>query len=145
MAGELVHYFQTRFSKGLLIAVLFGVPLTAVGITTTQLGGPREIELGAALLLAGCCVILGLGHLWAAVRMHDRVSGLLAIAGLSLIVTLGWSALYALGQYGLIGAIDIPFMVHWHGAINAVGAAMCGLLGWHLIVTRAKNSMSAQP
>jgi YndJ-like protein len=145
MAGELVHYFRSRFSKRLLIAVLFGVPLTAVGITTTQLGGPREIELGAALLLAGCCVILGFGHLWAAARMHDRASGLLAIAGLSLIVALGWSALYAMGQYGLIAQIDIPFMVHWHGAINAVGAAMCGLFGWHLIVTRAKNSMSTQP
>ena len=53
-------------------------------------------------------------------------------------VALGWSAIYAAGQYGLIARIEIPFMVHWHGAINAAGAALCGLFAWHLVITKTK-------
>jgi hypothetical protein len=29
-------------------------------------------------------------------------------------------------------------MVTWHGSVNALGFAFCGLLGWHFLATRAK-------
>ena len=138
MAGELVRYRRDWASKGLLLAVLLGVPLVAIGISTTQLGGPREIELSAALLLASTGIVLGMGNLQVGYRLKHFSGGLLVLSGLSLIVALSWSALYAAGQYGLIDRINIPFMVHWHGAINAAGAALCGLFGWHLLLTKTK-------
>lgn len=143
MAGALVHDRPTRLDRALLVGVLAGVPLVAVGITTTQLGGPREVELLAALLLAGVGVVLGIENLRAAVRLGHLPGGLLAVSGLSLIVALGWSALYAAGQYGIIEKLSVPFMVHWHGVINAVGAALCGLFGWHLLVTKRSLALRA--
>jgi hypothetical protein len=145
MAGELVRERRDRTSKALLIAVLVGVPLVAIGIASTQLGGPREIEFSAALLLATTGIALGAANLRTAFRWRNFVGGLLAISGVSLIVALGWSAVYAAGQYGLIERINIPFMVHWHGAINAVGAALCGLFGWHLVITRATKPEAIHP
>ena len=138
MAGALVRQRRDDLSKGVLLAVLAGVPLVAIGITTTQIGGPREIELLAAVLLAGAGIALGVFHVRLGLRVRHLVGLLLAISGVSLVVALGWSALYAAGQYGLIPRIEIPFMVHWHGVINAAGAALCGLFGWHLVITRKK-------
>lgn len=136
MAGALVRQRRDQWSKFVLLAVLIGVPLVALGITTTQIGGPREFELAAAIVLAGAGITLGAIHMRLGWNMRRLVGVLMSISGLSLIVALGWSALYASGQYGLIPRIEIPFMVHWHGAINAVGAALCGLFAWHLIITK---------
>lgn len=143
MAGALVRHRRDEVSKGVLLAVLAGVPLVAIGITTTQIGGPREIELVAVGLLASAGIALGVFHVLLGLSMRHRVGWLMAISGLSLVVALGWSALYATGQYGLIPRIEIPFMVHWHGAINAAGAALCGLFGWHLVITRSKNPLTS--
>lgn len=139
MAGALVRQRRDDLSKGVLLAVLAGVPLVAIGITTTQIGGPREVELLAAGLLAIAGIALGVFHLRLGLSMRHLVGLLMAVSGLSLVVALGWSAVYAAGQYGLIPRIDIPFMVHWHGAINAAGAALCGLFGWHLVITHKNN------
>lgn len=140
MAGELARARPSRWTRGLLLAILIGVPLVAIGITTTQLGGPREIELLSAFVLAGAGIVLGCGQIKLATQNPLLVSGFLTVSGLSLIVALGWSVVYASGQYGLIERVEIPFMVHWHGAINAAGAALCGLFGWHLVLTRKTSS-----
>ncbi len=145
LAGELVRERRGKVSKLLLVAVVVGVPLVALGITATQLGGPREIEFLTALLLATAGVGVGAGTLGAALHRKNLVGVLLAISGVSLVVGLSWSALYAAGQYGLIGPIHIPLMVHWHGVINAAGAALCGLFGWHLVITRAKTQQAIEP
>ncbi len=139
MAGALVRHRRDEWSKGLLLAALIGVPLVALGITTTQIGGPREIELAAAGFLAAAGIGLGLFHLRLGFSMRHVVGLLMIVSGLSLVAALGWSALYAAGQYGLIPCIEIPFMVHWHGAINAAGAALCGLFGWHLVITKRQS------
>jgi YndJ-like protein len=135
MAGALVRHRRDEQSKEVLLAVLAGVPLTAIGITATQIGGPREIELLAAGLLAAAGIALGFYHVRLGLAMRRFTGLLMAVSGFSLVTALGWSALYAAGQYGLIPRIEIPFMVHWHGAINAVGAALCGLFAWHLVIT----------
>jgi len=139
MAGELVRYRPSQVNRWLLIAVLLGVPAVALGITTTQLGGPREIELLAALLMAVTGISLGIGNLRVAFRRRQLAGALLAISGMSLIVALGWSIIYATGPYGLIARLDVPFMVHWHGVINAAGAILCGLFGWHLLLTQSEK------
>ena len=36
--------------------------------------------------------------------------------------------------YTLAVEVSIPMMVDWHGAVNALGFALCGLLGWHVAV-----------
>jgi hypothetical protein len=138
MAGALVHHEPSKINKGLLLGVLIGVPLVALGISATQLGGPREIELLSAVFLAAVGIVLGIENLRTAIHLRHLAGGLLAVSGLSLVVALGWSGLYAAGQYGVINKLNVPFMVHWHGIVNAAGAALCGLFGWHLLVTKQK-------
>jgi hypothetical protein len=115
------------------------VPLVAVGIATTQLGGPKVVEFLAAATLALTGIILGVQTIRIAGEFTGLIRGLLWIAGCSLIVALSWSGIYAAGQYGAIERWNIPFMVHTHGVINAVGVALCGLFGWHLVLTARKN------
>jgi YndJ-like protein len=138
IASQLVRLTNTALTRAVEVSVIATVPLVAVGITMSQLGGPRVVELSAAWLLAAAGAVLGVALVAAARRLPTAPSVLLGVSGLSLLFALGWSGLYAAGQAGLLPGVSIPFMVTWHGAINALGFAFCGLLGWHFLATRAK-------
>ena len=145
LAGAMVRFHPDRISRATLFGVLAGVPFVALGITTTQLGGPKEIEFLAAGMLAITGITLGVQTIRIAGQFAGFIRGLLLIAGFSMIVALSWSGIYAAGQYGVIERWNIPFMVHSHGIINAVGVALCGLFGWHLVITAGKKLPAGQP
>ncbi len=44
---------------------------------------------------------------------------------------------WALGQHTAIRALTIPQMAQVHGSLNALGFAVCGLLGWRLHAARS--------
>jgi hypothetical protein len=141
LTGQLLKVRQDRLASGLLFGVVASVPLVAIGITVTQLGGPREVELVAAFLLAGLGIVLG-GTLFLTALQSEGISRwLLSISGLSLLIALVWSAVYAAGQYGLIPGVTIPQMTYLHGAVNSLGFAFCGLLGWHLRYVQKPDSI----
>ena len=84
--------------------LIAGVPLVALGITFS-----RVLEILAVLLLAS--------------------SVLLALSALASIATMLLAAGYAGGS--IVGlALTIPQMVLAHGAVNAFGLVLCGLLAW---------------
>jgi hypothetical protein len=59
---------------------------------------------------------------------------LLASAGLALPVGMVLAMVYTWGRHSGLPWIDIPQMLPYHGAVNALGFALPGLLGWNLAV-----------
>lgn len=112
--------------------VIFGVAMLAIGITISQLA--PIIELVAAILFAfsmlSCAMLLLL-------VVMPTINGLirqllLQISGASLIISMLLAIGYAIGHYSGMAWISIPNMVQFHGWLNAVGFAGCGLLSWVL-------------
>jgi hypothetical protein len=106
--------------------VIFGVPLVALGITFL-----RALEVGAALLLTTSLVILAFLIIFVVVPglRQPAAQTLLVISAAATVVTMLLAAGYAAG--GLVGvSITIPQMVVAHGAVNAFGLVLCGLLAW---------------
>ncbi len=102
-------------------AVTFATPLLAAGITYSPL-----LELLAAFFLASglvCLAVLVLAHFGA-----TRI--LLLVSSVSLIVSMGFAACYAVGEYLERGLFDIPLMTKTHGYLNAFGFALCGTLAF---------------
>ncbi|MEO7913206.1 MAG: YndJ family transporter [Roseiflexaceae bacterium] len=115
-----------RIFRLVAAGLIAGVPLVALGITFSRL-----LELLAVLLLASS--VLGLALLTLVVivsglaRYAARV--LLAISALASIATMLLAVGYAGGS--MLGfALTIPQMVLSHGAVNAFGLVLCGLLAW---------------
>jgi YndJ-like protein len=108
--------------------MIAGVPLVALGITFS-----RVLEILAVLLLTSSVLALALLTLVAVVpRLARRdARALLVISALASVVTMLLAAGYAGGStVGL--ALTIPQMVLAHGAVNAFGLVLCGLLAWTL-------------
>lgn len=116
----------------LIKAILIGVILTAIGITTTQLGFSIFIEMAASMFMAiasfsvGCVWILR-GHVEKrTVRILWLSGGFCLMCGMTL--ALG----YALRPVLLVDWLTIPFMQALHGSLNALGFGSLTLIGWSL-------------
>jgi hypothetical protein len=108
--------------------MIAGVPLVALGITFS-----RVLEILAVLLLVSSVLALALLTLIAVVPQLTRraAQALLAISALASVATMLLAAGYAGGS--MVGlALTIPQMVVAHGALNAFGLVLCGLLAWTL-------------
>lgn len=117
-----------------VLGVVLGVPLTAVGITLSQVGLGTGIETASAWLTAAA-------GLWTAVlylrlaqdsrhRSIVRVLWIVTFAAL----TAGMILAAAYGSRGVIELewLTIPWMRAVHGSVNSFGFALAGLLGWRL-------------
>jgi hypothetical protein len=117
-----------RIFRVVAAGIIAGVPLVALGITFS-----RELELLAVLLLASSVLGLAVLTLTAIVpRLTRRAARrLLAISALSSIATMLLATGYVGGSIVGLG-LTIPQMVLAHGAVNAFGLVLCGLLAWTL-------------
>jgi len=110
----------------LAAGLIAGVPLVALGITFS-----RVLEILAVLLLVSSVLAFALLTLLALVPQLVRRAArvLLVISALASVATMLLAAGYAGGSFvGL--ALTIPQMVVAHGAVNAFGLVLCGLLAW---------------
>ncbi len=129
LAGRRLHIGTPRAQGNFrLVAagVIAGVPLVALGITFS-----RELEILAVLLLTSSVLALALLTLVAVVPQLARRSArvLLALSALASVATMLLAAGYVGGS--IVGlALTIPQMVLAHGAVNAFGLVLCGLLAW---------------
>ncbi len=60
---------------------------------------------------------------------------LLGAAAISLLVGMTLVGVYTVGEYTGQSWLLIPEMARFHGTVNALGFALCGLLGWTLGLT----------
>lgn len=132
LCGLVVKEKPGRLATTAVFGVVGGVPLTAVGITLSQLGVGFAVELisawitaAAGLLTAGLYLGLALdGQYQPTARVFWGVTAACLTVGMVLAATYG--------SRQLVGVewLTIPWMRALHGTANSVGFALAGLLGW---------------
>ncbi len=124
---------NNNWAKTAAYAVLFGVVLTATGITTTQLSFPHWIETFAGVCMAFAATFAGIFFI--KISRSEAIKPLTArlwlAGGSCLFGTMLLALLYALRPVFPISWLGIPFMQAVHGSFNALGFGTLMLLGWH--------------
>jgi len=132
VTGLLARKFSTAWTTATVWGVIVGVPLVAAGITLSALG-VKYVELAAAWLMA----LSGIAVAVLQLRLSGFAAGrpqafLWIISGLSLLFGMLLAVIYALGMATGREWLDIPQMLPYHGAVNALGFALPALLAWNL-------------
>lgn len=112
--------------------VLSGVILTAIGITTTQLGYSHFIETLAGVWMAMAAFLVGFtfllrGYFYEKIML---VRVLWMTGGSCLMLGMTLAFFYALRHIIVIDWLTIPNMQAIHGSLNALGFGTLMLLGW---------------
>jgi hypothetical protein len=133
-AGLCGQLMPGRVSNLTSLGVLAGVPLVAIGITSTRYNGPALVEVLAVMVMAGA----GIGTAWLHLRLAERAGPvaervLWSIAGASLLFGMGLAALYGMRFYTSTDCwLNIPWMRALHGTANVFGFGLASLAGWFL-------------
>jgi hypothetical protein len=119
---------------GLMISPAF----VALGITYWLV-----LESIAAIVLALCLIILAALCLLCVIptvkELRPRL--LISLSALSVLATMGFAVVYALGRLTGAWAISIPTMVQFHGWVNGIGFGLAGLVGWNMIAAASPDEM----
>ncbi|MEP7340544.1 MAG: YndJ family protein [Acidobacteriota bacterium] len=107
--------------------VIAGPPLVAAGITLS-----RGVEVFSAVVLALSLFVLALLMLFVVVpKLKPRLARLLlSLSAISVMVTMLFACLYAMGRFTGSAIVTLPLMAQVHGVSNALGFVFCGLLAW---------------
>jgi uncharacterized protein (UPF0548 family) len=131
-----VHYIYA----GAAALVLAGWTARAVPIALTAAAPPIVaigFVTGSAIPQVGGAVLMTLG-VWATATVQLGASldrsrrrsprALLAVSGVSIWVPMVLAVAWAAGQHWSVPILSIPDMARTHGAVNATGFVLCGLL-----------------
>ena len=168
VAGLAGRQLPGTFSRLVTAGVTIGVPLVAVGITTTQLGGTPLVETLSAWVTATAAIGTAVLLLKLVRTTHVPLAAkvLWSISAVSLSAAMLLAALYGartwlekipefwqilplpledplkdpLVEKDNIDVI-IDWMRAWHGTANAIGFALCSCLGW----TIAERGSASEP
>jgi hypothetical protein len=118
-------------ARAIGVLVVVSVPLVAVGITSTQLGGPPVVETAAALLMSLGGLLAAVLQWRAAASVEPDLSrALLRVSSVSLAIAMVFSTLYGLRHFGVAPGLDIPWMRVLHGTTNVFGFALPAVAAW---------------
>jgi hypothetical protein len=121
--GRVCDGISARFAE---CGVVVGVPAVAIGIAFSPI-----LEWLAASVLAVMCIIVAMLEFELGLRSEQGPARWLWLTSApSLCVAMLLASVYAAGEYWGVKWLTIPEMLPTHGAINAVGFAMCGLAAW---------------
>ena len=129
VTGILLQDEKSGFARIGGIGALVGIPLVAIGITATKLGWGTSLEVVAAWVLGGSGLIVSWLLLRQALGSGSYVRVLWLIAGASLAGSMVLAILYGSRPFLRVAWLDIPHMRALHGTANALGFALCGLVG----------------
>lgn len=127
LAGLAQHFSPSVFGKINVWMVLLGVPLTALGITATQLAWGVELEIFAGVFMSAAGLLTALRMVGLATR---SINFWLLAAGVVLFFTMLLSAGYALRPVFPLDFLNINWMRAVHGSLNALVAVPMGLWGF---------------
>ncbi|HWQ32640.1 MAG TPA: YndJ family protein [Blastocatellia bacterium] len=132
MTGLAARHTKSALSRAAACGVIAGVPLTALGITTTQLGFGHLFESLAAVLTAAAGMLTAWLHFRLARQSeYSRLARVLwSVAACSLVFGMMLAVCYGLRFYIPAAWPDIAWMRALHGSANALGTGLCGLFAW---------------
>lgn len=108
--------------------VVVGVPAVAAGIAFSPL-----VEWLAASLLAGACTLVAVLEVRLALQTpHSLARYLWLISGSSLVAAMILAGVYAAGEFFEVRWLSIPQMLPTHGALNALGFGVLGIVAWQV-------------
>lgn len=90
---------------------------------------------------------LGLAISFLAALRGVRVDGakfLIGLAAVSVVFSMVYAMIWAVGEYPLHPLVGIPTMAVIHGGVNALGFAFCGLAGWTSSLREEREGASQQ-
>jgi YndJ-like protein len=118
--------------KTTIWSVIIGAVLTALGITTTQLGLPHFIETIAAVWMALSGVLSGFIFIRFSFKEKGLTQKLWFLGGFCLLLGMILAFCYAIRPLYPISILTIPFMQAVHGSLNALGFGTLTLVGFGL-------------
>jgi len=120
---------ETRWSRPLgaaLMSVVVGPALLGAAF----LVGPK-VKLAAVILIVVGQFGLATGMVRVALGTENPVGRLMLLLSSGCVVAgMALAASWALGEYPLQPFVDLGRMERVHGALNALGFGICGLIGW---------------
>ena len=129
VAGILLQDEKGLFARIAGIGTIVGIPLVAIGITATQMQWGHPLETLSAWVLGGSGLIVAYLLVRQALKSGPYVRVLWSIAGVSLGASMVLAILYGSRPFMEVSWLDIPHMRALHGTANALGFALCGLVG----------------
>ncbi len=139
IAAFALKNIKSRWRNRIGWLVILGIPLVAIGITTTHLNLPVCIEVAAVTIMVLGGFITGLLHCFLGwENRHQNYGKLWLIAGIALMIGMALAAGYGWRHVYLIPALSIPWMYAVHGTLNAIGFALPAVLGWAFYSKDAK-------
>ena len=127
------HTARTKLFQAATIGIILGVPLVAIGITSSQLNLPFWVETLSVTVLASSAFVMSFGHLsWSFVhagllRWLFAIAGLALAGGMILALIYGWREVY------LVNWATIPAMYAIHGTLNSWGFCLPAFIGWKIL------------
>ena len=119
-----------RLFRAVAVGVLAGPGMLAAGFVI----GPR-LKLAAALLLVSSEIGLASFFLAALKAMRPRLAqAFVALSAASVLFAMVFAGIWAIGEFPLQPFVHLAQMAKLHGAANALGFTVCGLLGWTISV-----------
>ncbi len=120
---------ETRWSKP-LGAALAGVVVGPGLLGLAFLVGPK-VKLAAVMLIVVGQFGLATGMVRVALVTENPVGrAMLLLSSGCVVAGMALAASWALGEFPLQPFVDLGRMERYHGALNAVGFGICGLIGW---------------
>jgi YndJ-like protein len=132
LAGRSAQQWPHQATNTAAYLAMLAVPLTAAGITVTQLWGRYELEALSALCVAVSGWLMAASYFLAVLRPGLPLLARLLwlICSVSLIFSMTLAVGYAVRNWWPVEWLAIPNMRAWHGTSNALGVAGCGVWGW---------------
>ncbi len=124
---------ETHVDRAAGAGVVVGVPLVAIGITSSQLALPFWVETVSVTILASSAFVVSLGHLRWAGRGSGLTRWLFALAGTALAGGMILAMLYGWREVMPLPWITIPAMYAVHGTLNSWGFCLPGFVAWKLL------------
>lgn len=136
-----LHYSSFWLKIASWLAVI-AVPLTAIGITLTQLFNFSLLEIIAAstVMIAGWSTAIGYYNIIIRNNINYITRLLWLVLSAALMISMLFAFLYAIRFFYIIDWLTIPTMRALHGTLNAVVVSGSGLLGWRLSKITNENN-----
>ena len=111
------------------LGVIAGVPLVAIGITSSQLDMPRWVETAAVTVLAGSAFGVSHGYLAWSGDLGGVARWCFLAGGLALALGMVLALLYGWRYHFPIAWVTIPAMYTLHGTLNSWGFCLPCIVG----------------